>query len=67
MVVARKTNGVMRLCIDPKSLNTALHNPPKIEDILPDLTKAKIFLVEDVKDGFWHVLIDKSSRLLTTL
>ena len=41
MVVARKTSGAMIICIDPKSLNTALHYPTsKIEDILPDLTKA---------------------------
>ncbi|XP_062576513.1 uncharacterized protein K02A2.6-like [Saccostrea cucullata] len=70
MVVARKSNGAIRLCIDPKPLNVALqrnHYPtPTIEDILPDLTKARIFSVVDAKDGFWHVLLDKTSSFLTT-
>lgn len=45
MVVVQKRNGKPRVCIDPKPLNKALkhsHFPlPTIEDILPDLSKAK--------------------------
>ena len=48
-----------RVCLDPKDLNKALsrsHYPMKtIDDVLPDLTKAKIFTVVNVKDRFWHV------------
>ena len=47
IVVAKKSNGSIRLCLDPRPLNSALkrcHHPMQtIEDILPELGKAKIF------------------------
>ena len=59
MVVVQKQNGKPRVCIDPRPLNKALkrsHFPlPTIEDIIPDLSRAKVFTVCDVKSGFWHV------------
>ena len=59
MVVAKKPTGKLRISLDPKDLNKALklsHYPmPTIEDILPSLTKAKVFSVLDAKDGFWQV------------
>ena len=58
-----------RVCIDPKDLNQVLqrsHYPMKtIEDVLPDLSKAKVFSVVDVKDGYWHVKLDEQSSYLT--
>ena len=55
-VVTLKKNGKVRLCIDPKPLNQALrrnHYPmPIIEDILPELSKARCFSVLDAKNGF---------------
>uniref|UniRef100_A0A672HNR1 Gypsy retrotransposon integrase-like protein 1 n=1 Tax=Salarias fasciatus TaxID=181472 RepID=A0A672HNR1_SALFA len=70
MVVVQKQNGKPRVCIDPKPLNTALkrsHFPlPTIEDILPDLSKAKVFTVCDVKSRFWHVQLEEESSYLTT-
>ena len=70
MVVVMKRNGRVRLCIDPKPLNTALkrnHYPlPVIEDILPSLANAKVFTVMDAKNGFWQVQLDTESSMLTT-
>ncbi|KAK5853431.1 hypothetical protein PBY51_007214 [Eleginops maclovinus] len=70
MVVVQKQNGKPRICIDPRPLNKALkrsHFPLQtIEDILPDLAKAKVFTVCDVKSGFWHVKLDEESSFLTT-
>lgn len=70
MVVVQKQNGRLRICIDPRPLNKALkrsHFPLQtIEDILPDLSKAKVFSVCDVKSGFWHVKLDEESSFLTT-
>ncbi|CAM4713618.1 unnamed protein product [Leuciscus chuanchicus] len=70
MVVVQKQNGNPRVCIDPRPLNKALkrsHFPlPTIEDILPDLSKAKVFTVCDVKSGFWHVKLHEESSYLTT-
>lgn len=69
-VIATKSNGQMRVCIDPKPLNQALkrsHYPLNtIEDIMPELTKAKVFTTLDVKNGFWHIHLDKESSMLTT-
>ena len=49
MVVVSKSNGKIRHCIDPKPLNQALrrnHYPlPEIDDLLPELSKAKACLV----------------------
>ena len=57
-----KPNGSIRICLDPKPLNKALkraHYPvTTMEDILPDLTRARVFSVADVRNGFWHVELD---------
>ena len=37
-----------------------------IEDILPELAKARVFSVADVKNGFWHIQLDTESSNLTT-
>ena len=62
LLAFKKPNGKLRICIDPKPLNKALrrsHYPlPVIEDVLPDLAKARIFTLCDVKNGLWHVELD---------
>ena len=69
-VVVRKGDVKLRLCIDPKDLNKALkrsHYPmPTIEEILPELTKVKVFSVADARNGFWQVKLDEPSSYLTT-
>ena len=68
-VVVRKGDK-LRLCIDPKDLNKAVkrsHYPmPTIEEILPELTKAKVFSVADASNGLWQVKLDEPSSYLTT-
>ncbi len=70
MVVVLKSNGKIRLFIDPKPLNQALkrnhYPPPVIDDLLPELSKAKVFSVIDAKNGFWHIQLDTESSFLTT-
>ena len=70
LVTVQKQNGKLRICIDPQPLNKALkrsHFPlPTIDDILPDLSRAKVFTVCDVKHGFWHVKLEEESSYLTT-
>ena len=69
-LVAVKKPGKLRICIDPKDLNKAILRPkypmPVIEDILPNLTKAKVFSVLDAKDGFHQVKLSEESSYLTT-
>ena len=70
LVVTQKTNGNVRVCIDPQQLNKALkrsHYPlPVIEDVLPDLSDAKVFSKTDLKDGFLQIELDEESSKLTT-
>ncbi|XP_062499663.1 uncharacterized protein K02A2.6-like [Corticium candelabrum] len=61
LVVVKKQNGKLRVCIDPQPLNKALkrsqYQMPILDDILPELSKAKIFSVLDVKNGYWHIAV----------
>jgi hypothetical protein len=70
MAVTTKKNGDLRICIDPRPLNKALkreHHPmPVLDDLLPDLAEAKVFSRLDLKDGYWHCVLDEESRQLTT-
>lgn len=69
--VVRKPNGKLRFCIDPQPLNLALmrehYRLSTIDDVLPMLSKARVFSKLDVKDAFWHVKLDQDSSLLTTM
>ena len=65
-----KPNGKVRLYLDPKQLNKALkrsHYPlPVMEEVLSDLSRAEVFSMVDVKNGFWHIPLDDESSKLTT-
>lgn len=69
MVVVRKPNK-LRICLDPMDLNKGIkrsHYPtPTIDDLSPNLTKAKVFSVVDAKDGFLQIKLDEKSSYLTT-
>ena len=56
MVVVKKPSGKIRLCIDPKPINKALKRSdyplPTLQDVLPDLSKAVVFSVADVQNGY---------------
>ncbi|XP_052718583.1 uncharacterized protein K02A2.6-like [Crassostrea angulata] len=71
MAIAHKANGKLRLCIDPQALNTALMREhfrlPVLDDILPQLSKARTFTKLDVKEAFWLVKLDEESSRLTTM
>ncbi|XP_062556988.1 uncharacterized protein LOC134221827 [Armigeres subalbatus] len=60
----------IRICLDPVHLNKALKRPhlqfTTLDEILPELGKAKVFSTVDTKKGFWHVVLDKPSSKLTT-
>ena len=71
MAIVKKTNGDIRICIDPQPLNTALKREHYkllvLDDILPDLSHAKIFAKLDVKEAYWYVALDEASSNLTTM
>ncbi|CAB4031928.1 Hypothetical predicted protein [Paramuricea clavata] len=69
MVVVAKPNKI-RICLDPKDLNKALKKPkyqmPTLEEMLPKLSKAKVFTTLDAKDGFYQIALDEASSKQTT-
>ena len=69
LLVVKKPNK-LRVSLDPKPLNKALKRSnymmPTIEDVLPKLTKARVFSVLDAKDGFWQIKLTEESSYLTT-
>ena len=70
MAIGMKKGGGLRICIDPRPLNCALkrehYQLPILEDILPDLTRAKVFSKVDLRHGYWHCSLDQQSSDLTT-
>ena len=65
-----KDDGSLRLCLDPKDLNKAIKRNQwyarTLDDILPELAQSKYFTVKDATSGFWHVVLDFRTSLLTT-
>ena len=70
IVPVMKEDGSLRLCLDPKDLNKAIEknqwDARTLDDILPELAQSKYFTIKDATSGFWHVLLDFRSSLLTT-
>ena len=57
MAVVRKSNGKLRICIDPQPLNTALmrehYRLTTLEDVLPKLANARIFSKLDIREAYY--------------
>lgn len=71
MVAAhKKDKREIRLCINPKDLNTALkrpHHPMRsVEEVAAQMSGATVFSVLDAKNSFWQIRLDKKSSMLTT-
>jgi hypothetical protein len=69
MVTVVKANEDVRICIDPKDLNKAIsreHYPMKtVEDVVANISKAKVLSKVDATSGFWHLKLDEDSSKLT--
>lgn len=69
MSVAEKKSEIL-ICIDHRPLNEALkrehYKLPTLEDVPPELSKAKVFSVCDLKSGYLHCELDHSSSFLAT-
>ena len=68
MVVVRKKNVDVRICIDPRdhAVKRCYYPMPTIEEIVARLPRATIFSVLDAKSGFWQVKLSEESCKLTT-
>lgn len=69
VVLAKKKDGTARLCIDYRQLNKKIvkdrYPLPVIEDQLDLLQGAKFYSTLDLRNGFFHVLVDERSRKYT--
>ena len=70
IVPVQKPDGRIRLCIDTRNLNMAIKRNPyymrTLDDILPQLSKARTISMGDATSGYWHVPLDLTSSLLAT-
>ena len=71
VVLVRKPNGDVRICLDPVDLNKALkreHYPLKtVEEVASRMSEAKVFSTLDATSGFYQIKLAEESTLLTTL
>ena len=70
LVCVTKSNGSLRLCLDPKDLNKVIKRPhhctPTIDEVLPRLNGAQYFSIVDARSGYWNIKLDLESSLYTT-
>ena len=70
VVVPKKKQGTLRICVDLKPLNESVLREilplPKVEDLLAQMSDAKVFSKLDANAGFWQIPLAEKSRLLTT-
>ena len=70
LAFARKANGDLRICLDPKHLNEAIkrtyHKTPTLEEISHQLNGAQLFSKLDAKHGYWAIELDEKSSHLCT-
>ncbi|CAI5671963.1 unnamed protein product [Oreochromis niloticus] len=66
----KKGKDEIRICINPRDLNTALkrpHHPMRtVEEVAALMSNATVFSVLDAKNSFWLVSLDQKSSMLTT-
>ena len=70
MVVVPKADGKVRICVDLTRLNESIrrerHPLPAVDQILAQLSGAKIYTKLDANSGFWQIPLSPESALLTT-
>lgn len=69
LVVTKKPNGQLRVCLDPKDLNRAIKRPHHrsitTEEITHQLSGSTIFTKLDARSGYWAMELDAESSQLT--
>ena len=70
MVTVEKPNGKLRLCLDPKELNTAICRQhfqiPTVDEIMSKLAGASYFSTLDASSGYWQIALTEECSHLTT-
>ena len=69
MVVPKKS-GTIRICVGQKHINESvkreLYNTPTVDEVMAQLSGAKIFCKLDANNGFWQISLAAKSQPLTT-
>ena len=69
-VAVPKPNGRVRICVDLTPLNKAMqretHTISSVEESLAMLGESRVFTKLEANSGFWQILLDDGSKLLTT-
>lgn len=70
VVIVKKKDGTPRVCVDFRNLNKKIvkdrHPLPLLEDLIDGLKGACIFSTMDLRNGFFHVPVEESSRKFTS-
>ncbi|XP_026467877.1 uncharacterized protein LOC113371470 [Ctenocephalides felis] len=70
IVIVRKKDGKIRLCVDYRELNKRVvrdpYPSPRIDDCLDSLKSKRYFTKLDLKDAFFHVVVAETSRKYTS-
>jgi hypothetical protein len=65
LVLVKKKDGTIRICVDYRQINKKIIRDefplPIIDDLIDKLANAKVFSVLDLKDGFFHLNVNKDS------
>jgi len=70
MVITKKKNGELRICMDPKDLNESIkrehYQIPTCEEIISEMSGASYLTTLDASQGFWQLKLDESSTRYCT-
>ena len=70
MVVAPKSNGKVRICVDLTQLNKSVKREyfplPRLEETLASIEGSCYFTKKVANSGFWQIKLEEQSRELTT-
>ncbi|XP_055914355.1 uncharacterized protein K02A2.6-like [Eupeodes corollae] len=70
IVLVRKANGNLRVCLDPRHLNKVIMRPhfpfSDIDEVKSRLSNAKYFSSLDANSGFWMIPLEEESSKLCT-
>lgn len=70
MVITKKKNGELRICMDPKDLNESIkrehYQIPTHEEIISEMSGASYFTKLDASQGFWQLKLEESSTKYRT-
>lgn len=70
IVLVEKSNGDLRMCLDPVHLNKYITHDrfpiPTVDELARNLKNKKVFTVLDMRDAFYHIQLEEKSSYYCT-